>query len=347
MRKYLRPLTTAQSFVGTIVIVTVLSACSSKPVDGPKLSAKAAPIGGYPLTIGATPYITGGYNHGATFAENVAKIYFISQLRHDHRNSQVYEHDLTLQTDRRITFQDGEVFAVTAAPDGGIYYSSNTDEIKEEPFAREQDYRFSRAEIYHSDLYGEEIERLTTSPGFDGEMIYVPARKQLLFTSTRSGTAGLYWLDPTKESHPAVDFQVSKSLQRAPTLSTDGKFLYWIEEPLSTAKERPPQNIVRSNVFGKGRVVVKSVPGIIKGLAVNASGKIAYAWLPKGAEFTQIDLYTPETNCNRTLLKSAMDFSEPQFSLKNENVLIFRGSLKENSVVYRWELPETQGPCLQ
>jgi hypothetical protein len=335
-----------RSFVTTVIFLSTLlfGGCQSKPA-----SSKPAALTGYPQILGATPLLTGGYNRSAVFSLDGTKVYFISKNRRDHRNTQAYEYDLAKGTERRITFQDGEVLTIAPAPDQKIYYSSNTDEIKEAPFAAETDARFARAEIYSSDPFGEEIDRVTTSPGFDGEMVYLEAKKRLLFTSVRSGQAGLYWLQV--EGNVVTPFQVTKRLTHAPALSPKGDWVFWVEEEprgtLPNGKASPlVQTLVRSTVLGRDRTELKAIAGVVKSLSVNGTGLIAYAWQPNGSEFNQIDLFNPETNCNRTLVKSKMDFLEPAFSPKNPNLLLFRGAFQENSVIYRWELPEGLGPCV-
>ncbi|WP_413289905.1 TolB family protein [Bdellovibrio sp. HCB337] len=281
-----------------------------------------------------------GYNRGAVFSVDGEKIYYISKNRIGHKNTQIHEYDLTMQRDRRLTFQDGEILSVFPLEKNQILYSSTTDEIKEQPFATDANPAYPRAEVYHSDLYGNEIGRLTNSPGFDGEMIFVPMKRQMLFTSTRSGVPGLYWLD--LDTDQVLPFQVDPAKpQRNPSLSADGKNLYWIEED-ATAKV---QNIVTTNVWGKNRKIVKSLQGVVKDVAFSRKGELVYSWIPEGSEFSQIDLYEAEKLCTQTILKNKLNFSEVRFSVKNPNLMIFRVTSNDKSQVYRWDLPMDLGPC--
>lgn len=344
-----------------LAVLVVVCGCQSKSV-----STKAAALNGYPQNVGAAPLLTGGASRSAVYSLDGSKIYFISKNRRDHRNSQVYEYDIGNLSERRVTFQDGEVLSVAGGPEQKIFYASTTDEIKEQPFVKDTDPNFPRAEIYYSDPFGDQIERLTETPGFDGEMIYVDSKKSLLFTSSRGGLPGIYWFHPEKGVTP---FQVGSKSARSAALSPDGKYVYWVEEDVgaesgasgtapavgsaagsvsaSASVANRSQLIVRSTLLGKDRIALLSVPGVVKSLSVNALGLVAYAWQPRSSSYTQIDLYNPESSCNRVLLKSKMDFMEPQFSRKSPQVLLFRGSLEENSVVYRWELPEALGPCVR
>jgi Tol biopolymer transport system component len=312
-----------------------LLACQSKakktelPAEVDYLQAKDAGV-----------ILAQGYNRSAVFSDDGDKIYYISKNRKGHKNNQIHEYDLILQSDRRLTFQDGDVFSVVPLNDQDIIYASNTDEIKEEPFAKDQDARFPRAEMYQSDSYGSEITRLTHTPGFDGEMIYVPSKKQLLFVSLRTGLPGLFWLDLSTEK--VVPFAVDKEkVQRSPALSLDEKSIYWIEED---AKEKT-NSIVTATVLGKNRKLVKTLKGSVKNVLPSKNGQIIYSWLPEGAEFSQIDTFDGEKTCTQTLLKSKLNFSEPQFSVKNPNLLIFRVFNNDKSQIYRWQMPLDLGPC--
>lgn len=323
-------------FLCVFGLCAVLWACQSKTKKPEQLPAEVD----YLKSKDASVFLSQGYNRAAIFSPDGEKIYYISKNRVGHKNTQIHEYDLTMQRDRRVTFQDGEILAVFPLEKNQLLYSSTTDEIKEQPFIKDVNPRYPRAEIYRSDLYGNDIGRLTTMPGFDGEMIYVPLKKQMLFTSTRSGIPGLHWLD--LETGDVFAFQIEdEKPQRNPALSPDGKTLYWIEED----PKAKVHNILSSTLWGRNRKVVKSLKGAIKDLILNRKGDLVYSWTPEGVEFSQIDLFNEEKSCTQTLLKNKMNFSEPQFSVKNPNLILFRVSSLDKSQVYRWELPVDLGPC--
>lgn len=281
-----------------------------------------------------------GHNRSAFFSEDGDKIFYISKNRLGHKNSQIHEYDLFLQTDRRLTFQDGEVFSVIPLNDRQIIYSSNTDEIKEAPFTKDVDPRFPKSEIYLSDVLGDEITRLTNSPGFDGEMLWVLAKKQILMTSVRSKIPGLYWLNIETEN--VSPFAVDKEKpQRSAALSSDGKSIFWIEEDAKAQTN----TILFAPIQGKSRTVFKTLAGSVAKVLPTKNNQVIYSWLPDKAEFYQIDTYDGIKNCTQTLLKSKLQFGEPQFSVKNPGVIIFRVSNNDKSQIYRWQLPVDLGPC--
>jgi len=312
-----------------------LLSCQSKP----KKTELPAEVD-YLQSKDAGVILAQGYNRSAVFSDDGDKIYYVSKNRIGHKNSQIHEYDLFLQTDRRLTFQDGEVFAVIPLNDRQIIYSSNTDEIKEAPFTKDDDPRYPKSEIYLSDLLGSEITRLTNSPGFDGEMLWVPAKKQVLMTSVRSKIPGLYWLN--LESEKVTPFAVNKEKpQRSAALSVDGKFIYWIEEDPKTQTN----SILFSSLQGKTHSVFRTLTGTTAKVLPSKGNQVIYSWLPEKADYYQIDIYDSAKNCTQTLLKSKLQFGEPQFSVKNPNVIIFRVSNNDKSQIYRWQLPIDLGPC--
>jgi hypothetical protein len=288
----------------------------------------------------ASVVLSQGYNRSAVFSTDGEKIFYISKNRRSHKNFQIHEYDLTMQSDRRITFQDGDVLKVFPLETDQILYSSNTDEIKEQPFAAEADLRYPKAEIYQSDLFGNNILRLTNSPSFDGDMVFVPEKKQMLFTSSRGGPPGLYWLDLQTDKVTVFQFDKERP-QRSASLSPDGKTLYWIEEDLVDKT----QNIVTATVWGKNREVVRNLKGIINSVVLNHKKELIYSWIPEGAEYSQIDLYEASKPCTQVLLKNKFHFSEMQFSVKNPSLMLFRVAGSDKSQVYRWDLPVDLGPC--
>lgn len=316
-------------------LCATLLACQSKP----KKTELPAEVD-YLKSKDASVVLSQGHNESAVFSLDGEKIYYISKNRNGHRNTQIHEYNLTMQRDRRITFQDGEVLQAFPLEKDQLLYSSTTDEVKEQPFVVDADPRYPRAEIYLRDSFGNEIQRLTESPGYDGDMIYVPGKKQILFTSTRQGTPGLYWLDPETRKVSVFQYDIARP-QRNATLSADNKHLFWIEEDLL----RGTQHIITSTVFGKNRTVVLSLDGVIHHVVQSPKNELVYSWTPKGADFRQIDTRDSAKLCTRTLLKNKLHFSEMQFSVKNPNLMLFRVASTEKSHIYRWELPTDLGPC--
>ncbi|HEY8271329.1 MAG TPA: hypothetical protein VIG33_10615, partial [Pseudobdellovibrionaceae bacterium] len=82
----------------------------------------------YLQTKDASVVLSQGYNRSAVFSEDGEKIFYISKNRKGHKNTQIHEYDLTMQKDRRITFQDGDILTLFPLENDQILYSSTTDE---------------------------------------------------------------------------------------------------------------------------------------------------------------------------------------------------------------------------
>ena len=183
---------------------------SHAQVDG-KAASNAAMI-----PILAQPITTLGENSNAVFSPDGSKILFTSKGRVSHRQSQAYELHLGSMSERRITFQDGDVSSASYYPDGTHFiYASTTDEIKEEALYVQNIFKtylpealpkkskaaakheseltnLASSDIYRESFDGREIERLTNFLGFDGEPSVDAKGRKVIFTSDRSGTPNLY-----------------------------------------------------------------------------------------------------------------------------------------------------------
>jgi Tol biopolymer transport system component len=116
-------------------------------------------------------------------------ILYSSRLRPGHKNAQIYEFDFTNNSERRITFSDGDALDPHYVDQEHIIYSSTTDEIKEHPFVIENllgqvpTGRQPNSEIYLSQANGLEIRRLTKHPGFDGLLKPGQNKQDFYYTS--------------------------------------------------------------------------------------------------------------------------------------------------------------------
>ncbi len=93
---------------------------------------------------------------------------YTSNQRIAHNHSQGYLLDLETLSEKRLTYQDGDVIRPFWYQDK-IIYSSTTDEIKERPniLQKVTGQTEPSYEIYQSDIESSDIERLTNRPGRD------------------------------------------------------------------------------------------------------------------------------------------------------------------------------------
>lgn len=340
--------------LGTAAVVAstvTLVACQSKtkpeakglggvptPVNPsvPAIELKAPPsASGDTSPLLARPLTSAGDNEDARFSADGTRIVFVSRNRSAHKHAQIYEYSLTNRTERRLTFHDGEDASPIWRADGRtIVYVSTTDEIKEEPNAvgrLMRSYypdgikRLSRppsnspwptSELYELTLGGE-VERLTHSPGFDGDLEVDLKTDRLAFSSARSGPPQIYLLDRRGALSRLTD---GKWANRWPNFSPDGKWFAWSRQEL----DRPVSAIVVSEVNSTRTRLAKPLAGA-------AWQDLHPAWHPLGEDIVfssnrggkAFNLYTVDRSgaCVKRLTSVESDQLQPSFSPDGKSIL--------------------------
>jgi Tol biopolymer transport system component len=152
-----------------------------------------------------------GENIEGYFSPDGTRVLFRSEKRAQHQHPQIYEMELIYYKERRLTFHDGEDTCAFYHPrDGKFFYSSTTDEIKEEKQLDKKTAQIAPLvstdvgdlsgelppfEIYESGLNGTNIERITNSEGYDSEVSVHPSGGSIIFSSGRTGDIELHSLD--------------------------------------------------------------------------------------------------------------------------------------------------------
>ncbi|MCB0407534.1 MAG: PD40 domain-containing protein [Bdellovibrionales bacterium] len=186
-----------------------------------------------------------GTNSQATLSPKGNLMAFISEMRPNHENPQIYILDLGSGEERRVTYQDGVTSHVTFSPDGRrIVYSSTTDEAKEDSnFIKESLEKLTGkerkeekptffwenqpTEIYSSFINGSRIERLTHIKHYDAEATIDPKDHSIIFVSARDKFLNLHVMSTTGVYLKKLTF--SKTPKAQPVLSPNGQYLAWVE----------------------------------------------------------------------------------------------------------------------
>ncbi len=167
---------------GVIPVLLVACAHRSKPVSALASLAK---------TQDEETVVKKGDSAQAVYSPSGDRLLYISWNRNSHSGPEVYEKDLTTGVERRLTYQNGQVFSPRYHPfEPWIVYASTTDETKEYPPllnpaapSSPLPERYNRpTEIYIHSLTGLEITRVTNRRGFDGEPRFSYDGKQLIWT---------------------------------------------------------------------------------------------------------------------------------------------------------------------
>ncbi len=333
---------TLSLFIATLL----LGACQNKKVLPNQLTIQGPDA---ILGIGARPLTFLGQNHSPQFNRNGDRLLYVSSQRPQHKNNQAYELNFQKLTERRVTFQDGDVYYPHYLNMNEIVYSSTTDEIKESFISREELARHQdRLEIYSSDFFGNEIHRWTKSPGLDSEptsqLKNYDKQNSVYFISRSRQPAGLYSLTAPLQAPKLIQAQ-GKSLILRPEVAPTGPEILWIEKDEATRTQS-----LRLKSSSKANVQELLTT---QGDWQSASwGPEDDQWLisekPAGAANYRIILYDLKKQCTQVLLSApGQSLFDPIVNQNNPRLLVFTVRKGESSHIYLMEWPKERGPCLE
>lgn len=298
-------------------------------------------------TLTAKPLTAAGINTQARFSKDGSRLLFISQHRLTHKQAQVYELHLELMKEKRITFHDGDNSSPVYTPDGKSFaFASETDELKEEPLVSrrlikiyypeglraqadetqdEEANPFS--EVYRQTLHGRSIERLTRSPGFDGDPDIDPKKQRIVFSSSRSGRGTRLYLLEGKATRALTTGQV---IDRGARFSPDGRYLVWTR---STAKEPMARLMIASGDFSKPQPLLK----IENGRALHPDWHPAGTWIlfASNHDGGHFNLYVADRSgsCVHPLTNADFDLLYPSFSPDGKQI-VFSSEYEGRAQIY-------------
>jgi Tol biopolymer transport system component len=258
-------------------LYSLMVGCQTQPTlpDGVTTTDIELPSGYQPPPLTALTAV--GVNSKPELSHDGSKVIYLSSLRPTHENTQAYMLDLVSKTEKRITFQDGQVASVVFSPDDShVIYSSSTDEIKEdslfikeslmrmagteEPSEKKQDsklfWKDQPLELYSSFLNGTRIERLTKSPQYDSDPDVHPLGKKIIFASARGGQIDLHLVSNTGTYLKSLTS--SPAVEAEPRFSPDGSRIVWVEYQPSMKES----HIVLANQDGEVIQKLTSAPYI-------------------------------------------------------------------------------------
>lgn len=301
----------------------------------------------YLLTKGVKQLTFEGENDSAHFSADGNKVIYLSRRRLQHKNTQIYEMNLQKNTERRVTFQDGEVSNPIYLNDQQIIYASNTDEIKENlapstPKNTTQDYL--GLDIYRSDLFGNDIDRLTHVAGYDDEPVVVTwPRPHLIFTSRRDGASGLFKYDFKTNATSVFLFDKNKD-QWGAAVSPSSQHIAWLEKE----KSKNTFRIMLSPLKNTKPVPLKEEETEFRDLHfIPNTTKLIYAAKQKGQDLFHIEVFDfKKKKCTQVLFSGRDSLVQPSVSFNGLRILMTR-ILKDTRQVYIVDYPEKIGPCLE
>lgn len=323
-----------------ILMSLSVAACKSSPTRGPM-----AKTTDYIFEGGYKQVTFLGENESPRFSETGNELIFVSSKRAAHASAQVYEIDLRKNRERRVTFHDGDAGCPSYINGREIFYCSTTDEIKETPYLNKNINKdFPPTEIYFSDVYGGDIERITEHPGYDNEVIYVKGPKPyLIYTSIQDNVVGIHKLE-IESRRATVLISNKEKISRSPTLSSDRRRLAWIEKDIQTGHEA----IKVINLISKKVELIKDNGGLYRDLFWQVgTDKIYYSVLRHGDKRNQLEVFDLASKCTQGLFKGQDPLFQPAVSNETKPKLAFTREFEGKRQIYMVELPDDLGPCFE
>ena len=259
--------------------------------------------------------VTEGESAEPTFSPRGDRLLFVSRARKGHTRFQVYEKDLTNGTERRITFQNGQINSPLYHPkEEGIIYSSSTDELKEavpqaqlpKPNTKLPEHYLEPFEIYSHAFKGLEIVRLTRNPGFDGEARFSQNGNLIYFTRIRNNRPELFVMNRDGNGLRALG-EISKP---ATQLVEHAKMRAWVE----WSDDFKATHLMIQFGKEKSREVRSGLKAIRTDLEFSRDGKWLL-WAERGENGRyEIWGFDVKENCARPLLQASEDRRHPTLS---------------------------------
>jgi len=317
---------------------------------GPAIAVTTTSAANSSKPIFAKPLTSAGENSEARFSPDGSRIIFVSQARPLHKQAQVYELHLGLMKEKRVTFHDGDDSGPLYTPDAThLLFASTTDAIKEAPYvaqrllksynpkAFEENLKqnpydtVTGSDIYEQQLNGRMIERLTRTPGFDGDPDVDNKGKRIVFSSARG--------DNGKFTHLYL------LTGKAQTSLSDGAF---IDRGARFSPDTHQLVFWRKQVDGNGpraeaHLMLATTNGAVRQLTTGDATDIDPSWSPNGDEIIfastrggkSFNLFTIDQKgeCIRRITEGEFNQAQPAFSPDGKR-LVFTGQQSGHSNIF-------------
>ena len=347
-----------KSFFGlaALIATTLLPACqSTTKTDGQVVSSDMKVPPGF--EVASVEQLTSvGVNSKPELSHAGDRLIYLSSLRPTHENTQAYLLEIANKSEKRITFQDGQVASIVFSPDDShVIYSSSTDEIKEDSlFIKETLEKISGKkekvveatvfwkrqplELYSSFINGTRIERLTKSPLYDSDPNVHPQGKKVIFASARGDQIDLHLTSITGTYLKSVT--KTPAVEAEPKFSPDGEKLVWVEYPPNMKESQ----IIMADKNGKSPQALTSAPYIHWNPHWLPDGKsLLISSNRDGAENYEVYRLVIEDQCMERLTWHSANDTEPVPTPDGKS-FFFTSDRSENKQVYRTKI-KAATPC--
>ena len=195
----------------------------------------------------------GGENAEAYFSFDGSEL-ILQATRGDRECDAIYRMNSDGSKLRQVSSGEGVTTCSFIAPDGkSIIYASTHLGGKACPPKpdRSQGYvwpLYETYDIFRADPEGDNLVRLTDTPGYDAEAVYSPLGDKIVFTSVRTGDLELFWMSPDGTSVEQLTDE--PGYDGGAFFSRDGKWIVWrasrpTGDPLADYKALLARGLVR------------------------------------------------------------------------------------------------------
>ncbi len=176
-----------------------------------------------------------GSNSQSFLAPDGDELTYVSERRKTHSQREAYIYDVKKQKERRLTFQLGTIAEPQIHSHDLIFYTGSTDEEQDVASLAFDAGALPRTEIYRSDSWGREIQRLTESPGYDGQWSESKDVAPWVFYVRWAAGQMQIMQSQANESPKPLGGSSKRSIAGDPKrfiadLKIEGHLLYWQEE---------------------------------------------------------------------------------------------------------------------
>ena len=291
---------------------------------------------------------TDGTNRQGIFLSDQTFVYVHSSERFPDE-SQLFFFDLEKNKAKPITFQRG-LIQNGFVSDQKLYYSSNTDELKESPEALRKFLQrlpssvrnealfhipFGPQELYRSLIDGTSIERLTENKGFDGFPALLPDGNTLVFSRWTNGQLRLM---TQKIGQPKVLRMAATTVGHdlGVSLAPNLKSLAWSR----ISPDFKSSQIVVSDAKFKNLRYATLEKGMNWSPAWHPNSK-SILFSSRGSSQTDYDIYevSLEKDCVRRITNLSGDEYYPSLSPNGKKIL-FTATHKGSAQLFSQKYPE-------
>lgn len=282
-----------------------------------------------------------GINDQIHIAANGLKIIYISQKKSKHDHTQIYEMDLKTRTEKRLTYQDGYLTSPIILNENEIAYSSSTDEIKENPLSTKKDDQ-TILEVYLSDRFGNQIQRLTKRSGYDSQVAHSQYLDQYIYYVVKKDNKSWIQRIDRTTNESVVYLQSEVDLLSMPKFSPNGKKMAWLSQNLKTQNfalqfgDLTPNHLVL-----KKSITVVNLP-FIQVNSLNWTDDQKGIWLTgkfDQKDFFQIYYFSINENCIKQITQENLNIKDVQDIPFNQESIIFSLGKDLNSQIFTAKRP--------